>query len=108
MPRMARMRCLALAAAALGLASCATPESRLRDGLERAGLSPRVSACMAERMIDRLSLAQLLRLRSLGSLGDARPGELSAADFLHKVRALKDPEILGVTTAALARCGLGL
>lgn len=47
---------LPLALLALALAGCATPETRLRTGLNNAGLSKAMSACMAERMVDRLSL----------------------------------------------------
>jgi hypothetical protein len=90
------------------LASCATPESQLGSVLQTAGLSPRVSGCMAERMVDRLSLGQLLKLRSLGSLGDKPVGELSPREFMRKVRALGDPEIVSVATSSLAVCGLGL
>ncbi len=90
------------------LASCATPESQLGSALQSAGLSPRVSGCMAERMVDRLSIGQLLKLRSLGSLGDRPVGELSAREFTRKVRALGDPEILSVATSSLAACSLGL
>ena len=56
----------------LALAGCATPETRLRTGLNNAGLSKAMSACMAERMVDRLSLLQLRRLSALGSLKDKR------------------------------------
>jgi hypothetical protein len=92
--------------ALLALASCATPESRLETALRNAGLSQRVASCMAERMVDRLSVGQLLKLRSLGSLREERPD--SAAEFMRKVRALRDSEILSVTTSSLAVCGLGL
>lgn len=90
----------------LALSSCATPESQLGTALRSAGLSPRVSACMAARMVDRLSLGQLLKLRSLGSLADRE--ELSAREFLRRVRALGDPEIVSVASSSLAVCGLGL
>jgi hypothetical protein len=90
------------------LASCATPESQLGSALRSAGLSPRVSGCMAERMVDRLSLGQLLKLRSLGGLGDKPVGELSAREFMRRVRALGDPEIVSVAASSLAVCGLGL
>jgi hypothetical protein len=39
-------------------------------------------------------------------LGEERPD--SAAEFMRKVWALRDPEILNVTTSSLAVCGLGL
>lgn len=90
--------------AALALSACATPETRLRTGLVNAGLSQSIAACMADRMVDRLSLVQLRRLGSLGSLKDKRMSDLSFNQFLHKVRALKDPEILTVTTSSAAVC----
>lgn len=89
-----------LALAALPLASCAGPEARLRAGLVNAGLSRPMAACMAERMVDRLSLMQL---RRIGDLPYAQ-GERTGAGFLHRARALRDPEILTVSSAALAAC----
>jgi len=91
----------------LALAGCATPETRLRNGLAEAGLSEPMAACMADRMVDRLSLTQLRRLASLGSLKDGRVADLTLDQFLHKVRALKDPEILAVSTSSAAICALG-
>jgi hypothetical protein len=93
---------------ALALAACAGPESRIESALTGAGLSPRVSKCMAGRMVDRLSVGQLLKLRSLGGLAERPMGELSTREFLRRVRALEDPEILAVTSSALARCTLGV
>lgn len=90
--------------AAFALAGCATPEARLRTGLVDAGLSQRIAACMAERMVDRLSLLQLRRLGSLAGLKDKNAGDLSLDQFLFKVRALKDAEILAVTTSSAALC----
>ena len=97
---------LALIALSLSLSACATPEARLRTGLHDAGLSKAMSACMAERMVDRLSLTQLRRLSSLGGLKGKRIGDLSLDQFLHHVRALKDAEILTVTTSSAAVCAL--
>ncbi|KTE21271.1 hypothetical protein ATE67_08195 [Sphingopyxis sp. H050] len=101
-----RIAALPLIAAALMLAGCATPEARLRTGLNNAGLSKAMSACMAERMVDRLSLLQLRRLSALGSLKDKRVTDLTLDQFFHKVRALKDPEILTVSTSSAALCAL--
>ena len=95
---------LPLIALSLALSACATPETRLRSGLVDAGLSPAMSACMAERMVDRLSLLQLRRLSSLGSLKGRRIADLTLDQFLHKVRALKDAEILAVSTSSAAVC----
>lgn len=99
---------LILAALPLALlAGCATPETRLRNGLVEAGLSKGIATCMAERMVDRLSLLQLRRLSALGSLDDKPLRELTPDQFFRKVRALKDAEILGVTTSSAAICAFG-
>lgn len=89
-------------------AACAGPESRVETALTNAGLSPGVSRCMAERIVDKLSVGQLLKLRSLGGLADRPAGDVSAREFLRRVRALEDPEIVTVVSASLARCSLGV
>lgn len=93
-----------LAALALMLPGCAVPEARLRSGLIRAGLPRPLSACMAERMVDRLSLKQLLRIADLPKASGAE----SLDQFLHRVRALGDAEIWGVTSSSAALCATGL
>lgn len=90
----------------LALAGCATPETRLRNGLVSAGLPRPVAGCMAEKMVDRLSITQLRRLESLSSLKDERIGDLTIAQFWRKVRALRDPEVLAVTTRAGLSCSI--
>ena len=49
----------------VALSACATPQTRVRNGLTGLGLAYPVADCMAERMVDRLSLSQLNRLSSL-------------------------------------------
>lgn len=88
------------------LAACATPEARVRSGLIDAGLSRPIAACMATRMVDRLSLLQLRRLGRLGDLRDANVRELSVEAFLQRARALHDPEILAVMTSSGAICAV--
>ncbi|MCK0533383.1 MULTISPECIES: hypothetical protein [Sphingomonadales] len=99
---------LTLPAAALFLSSCATvsPESKVRAGLIEAGLSPRMASCMAERMVDRLSLVQLRRVQSLASIRNSHIGDLTVDRFLYKLRALEDPEIFAVTSKAAVACAL--
>ncbi len=95
---------LSIAVAILLVAGCAVPEARLRTGLINAGLSPPLAGCMAERMVDRLSLAQL---RRIGDLPQARESQ-SVDQFLRRVRALRDPEILTISAAAATLCATGL
>lgn len=88
------------------LAACATPETRVRNGLKTIGLSEPVSACMAGRMVDRLSLGQLSKLDGLGKLRKRNPGEISIAEFVKQTRALQDPEIVAVVTSSGLVCAI--
>tara|TARA_R110002033_G_scaffold16466_1_gene45630 strand:- start:718 stop:1032 length:315 start_codon:yes stop_codon:yes gene_type:complete len=88
------------------LAACATPETRVRNGLMSAGLSAPVSTCMADRMVDRLSLGQLRKLSDLGKLKNRDPGEITLKEFVRETRSLQDPEILGVVTSSGLICAV--
>jgi len=79
------------------------PEARLRTGLINAGLSQSLAACMAERMVDRLSLAQLMRIADLPKAREAE----SVDRFLRRIRSLGDPEIVAVATSSAALCATG-
>ena len=105
------MRKLSLAAVALlALPGCVEKiaESRVESALQRAGLSERNSACMAERMVDRLTISQLRKLEALrGKPGDpVRPRNLR--QFVERVRAVGDAEVLSVTSTSAALCATGL
>ncbi|OYW88295.1 MAG: hypothetical protein B7Z20_02905 [Sphingobium sp. 32-64-5] len=94
----------ALTGLALGLSACASPENRLRTRLIDAGLPDRTASCMAEYMTDRLSLTQLRRLQSLASVPRVDYRRITLAEYLHKVRALQDAELIAVTGKAALRC----
>jgi type IV pilus biogenesis protein CpaD/CtpE len=89
------------------LAACATPETRIRTALVEAGLSKPVAGCMADRMVDRLSLGQLNKLRGLGKFQDKKAKKLSIEEFVKRTKALQDPEILGVVTSSGVICAVG-
>ena len=93
----------AVLAAALVLAvstNCVSKlaESRVRSALIDAGLSQPNAACMATRMTDRLSIAQLKRLEVLQS------PKRSLTDYVFAVRRLSDSALLSVTASAAALC----
>jgi hypothetical protein len=94
------------AAALIALAGCATPQTQLKRGLINAGLPKTQSACMADRMVDKLSLLQLRRLSSLGNFEDEKLSDMSVSRFMRNIRALKDPEILSITTRAALGCAI--
>lgn len=99
-------RIILMMTALLALAACATPETRVRNGLISAGLSAPVSACMADRMVDRLSLGQLKKLNDLGKLRKREPGDVTVKEFVKQTRSLQDPEIVGVVTSSGLICAV--
>ena len=88
------------------LAGCATPETRIRNALVEAGLAKPIAGCMADRMVDRLSLIQLNKLRGLGKLQEKKSRQLSIEEFVKRTKALQDPEILGVVTSSCVICAV--
>ncbi len=103
MPKRAAFSIMAAAGAFMLLAACATPETRVRSALTGAGVKPPIAACMADRMVDRLSLMQLRRLGRLGKVKDAARDE-TLDQFLKRTKALQDPEILAVVSTSGAIC----
>jgi type IV pilus biogenesis protein CpaD/CtpE len=95
-----------VAVAALALSACATPETRVRTALIDAGLSKPVASCMADRMVDRLSLIQLNKLSGLKKLRGQDARKLTVDEFLKRTRSLQDPEILGVVTSSGLICAV--
>lgn len=88
------------------LSACATPETRVRTALTDAGLSKPIAACMADRMVDRLSLIQLNRLSGLKKLRGQDMRKVTVDEFLKRTRSLQDPEILGVVTSSGLICAV--
>ncbi len=83
-------------------------ESRVRSALVEAGLSDRNADCMAERMVDRLTIAQLRKLEQL----KARPGErarpVTIPQYVERVRRVGDAEVIAVTASSAGLCAVGL
>lgn len=90
----------------LALSACATPETRVRTALMDAGLSKPIAACMADRMVDRLSLIQLNKLSGLKKLRGQDMRKVSVDEFLRRTRSLQDPEILGVVSSSGLICAV--
>lgn len=100
------MRLILAALPLIALSACATPETRVRTALMDAGLSRPIASCMAQRMVDRLSLGQLQKLSRISGIGSTQIGKLTVREFLKKTAALGDPEILGVVTTAGLGCAI--
>ena len=83
-------------------------ESRVRSALVEAGVSESDSACMAQRMVDRLTIEQLRKLEAL----KARPGEparpATLGEYVDRVRRVGDAEVVAVTASSAGLCAAGL
>ncbi len=97
-------------ATALAISGCVQTiaESRVRSALVDAGLNDGTADCMAERMVDRLTIDQLKKLERV----KARPGEkergLSLSDYLARVRRVGDAEVVAVTASSAGLCAIGV
>jgi len=93
--------------AALALPACIEriAEDRVKTALTGAGLSDRNATCMARRMVDRLTIAQLRRLETLAA---ARRERLTLSGYVDLVARVGDAEAVAVTTSSAALCATGL
>ena len=101
------MRVALLAPALLaGCASLATPS--VEQALIDAGLRPQLASCMAGRMTDRLSIAQLQKLRRAQGAPGETVQDLSPAELIARADRIGDPEVVSVLTTSAAACAVGL
>lgn len=92
------------------LSGCAQPiaESRVRSALIDAGVSQRDSNCMAKRMVDRLSIAQLRKLEGLKAAPGETPVPTTLGGYVERVRRVGDAEVVTVTASSAGLCAVGL
>ena len=104
------MKHIVLGLSVLALGGCVQTiaEDRVRSALVEAGVSESDSACMAQRMVDRLTIEQLHKLEAL----KARPGEsarpATLGEYLDRVRRVGDAEVVAVTASSAGLCAAGL
>ena len=94
----------ATALIALSLAACAGPQARVESGLVNAGLEPARAACMADILVDRLSIGQLRKLGDLADLKSQAGKDVTIGYLVANSKALQDPEILAAAIEAFTRC----
>ena len=91
------------------LAGCAsvTPEQEVRHRLIEAGLKPPVAACLAEKLVRKLSRDELRRLGHAAQLAEGRRiEEMSVHELVDRVAAVDDPHIVAVVTRAGIGCAI--
>lgn len=92
---------------AIALAGCAgLARPGVRSALINAGARPPVADCMAGRMTDRLSIAQLQKLQRVRGAPGEKTGDLSAVELVERANRIDDPEVVAVTASAGAICSV--
>ena len=97
---------LVLIVTPLLLAGCASPRARLETGLREAGMGKKSSACMSREMSQDLSLGELIKLSKLSRFREKSVGKMTLGEFLKATRAIQDPHILKIATAAAVVCAI--
>ena len=82
-------------------------EDRVEAALINAGAPPELAACMAPKMVERLSLVQLKKLEALKAGEGENIVPLSPRELMERIERVDDREALQVTGAAAAGCALG-
>ena len=84
-------------------------KSSVQTALVNGGMSDERADCMADRMVERLSLGQLWNLRQAMA---AQPGEPEQADsfgeVVKRLRRTDDFETVSVVTTSAGLCALGV
>jgi hypothetical protein len=103
-------RTIAIAAVALLAGGCvqAIAQGRVESALVEGGLSQKNAACMAERMVDRLTIAQLKKLERVKALPGEREKPASIGEYVERVRRVGDAEVVAVTASSAGLCAVGL
>jgi hypothetical protein len=104
------MKHLVLGLSVLALAGCVQTiaEDRVRSALVEAGVSESDSACMAQRMVDRLTIAQLRKLEALKARAGEPAQPATLGEYVERVRRVGDAEVVAVTASSAGLCAAGL
>ena len=98
-----RSALLPIIAVPLLLTACSTPAQRITKNLADLGVPPRQAQCMGERLGQRLSVGQLLRLQELSGIRAERLQRMSIRDIAAKLSDEKDPGLV----LEILRAGVG-
>ncbi|WDA40059.1 hypothetical protein [Erythrobacter sp. BLCC-B19] len=101
---------IALGAGALfsGLANPLV-EMQVKSALVESGIGEKNAQCMAERMVDRLSIGQLWKLRQGMAAQDGEPEEgYGLGELVKRLNRVGDGEAVAVLSTSAGLCAIGL
>lgn len=84
-------------------------EMRVKSALVESGIGEKRAECMAERMVDRLSLGQLWKLRQGMAPQEGEPEEgYGLGELVKRLRRVGDGEAVAVLTTSAGLCTIGI
>jgi hypothetical protein len=83
-------------------------QERVEGALLANGLPAPMAACMAEKLTDKLTIAQLQSLEKLGPQGGERRIPESRAEAMDRLRRVDDSEAVSALVGSATSCGLGM
>jgi len=84
-------------------------EMQVKSALVESGIGDKRAACMAERMVDRLTIGQLWKLRQGMAPQDGEPEEgYGLGELIKRLRRVDDGEAVAVLTTSAGLCAIGL
>lgn len=82
---------------------------QVKSALVESGIGDKRAACMAERMVDRLSIGQLWKLRQGMAPQEGEPEEgYGLGELVKRLRRVDDSEAVAVLTTSAGLCALGI
>lgn len=84
-------------------------EMQVKGALTQSGIGEKRAECMAERMVDRLTIGQLLQLRQGMAAQDGEPEEgYGLGELIKRLRRVDDGEAVAVLTSSAGLCAIGI
>lgn len=84
-------------------------EMRVKSALVESGIGEKRAACMAERMVDRLSLGQLWKLRQGMAAQEGEPESgYGLGELIKRLDRVDDGEAVAVLTTSAGLCAIGI
>lgn len=84
-------------------------EMQVKGALVESGIGEKRAACMAERMVDRLTIPQLWKLRQGMAAQEGEPDEgYGLGELIKRLDRVDDSEAVAVLTTSAGLCAIGI
>jgi hypothetical protein len=84
-------------------------EMQVKSALVESGIGEKRAACMAERMVDRLTIPQLWKLRQGMAAQEGEPDQgYGLGELIKRLDRVDDSEAVAVLTTSAGLCAIGI